>query len=115
MSAARKMAPYARVVERQQRAGRKPNVYVFTDADGWQRAAARERSHGAGSAMVLPRGADPATFAWPALHSVLVDCTDLDGQTAQRLLAALVRDGTRLVALCDSKQADRNHCVRSAP
>ena len=114
MSAARKMAPYARVVERQQRAGRQPNVYIFTDADAWQRAADRERSHGIGTALVLPRGADPATFAWPALHSVLVDCTDLDGQTAQRLLAALVRDGTQLVALCDAKQADRNHCVRVA-
>ena len=75
-------APYAGVVARKLREGVRLNTYVFSGADAWRRAADRERSQGAGSAMVLPRGADPATFAWPALHSVLVDCTDLDGQTA---------------------------------
>ena len=115
MSGARKMAPYARVVERQQRAGRQPNVYVFSGADAWQRAADRERALGIGTALVLPRGADPASFAWPALPSVLVDASDLDGATLQRLVASLIRAGIQLVAICDSKRADRNHCVRSAP
>ena len=108
-------APYAGVVARKLREGVRLNTYVFSGADAWRRAAARERSHGAGSAMVLPIGSDPAAFRWPALPSVLIDASDIDGHTAQRLLAALVRDGARLVALCDSKQADRNHCVRVAP
>ena len=108
-----KRAPYAAIVERKLHAGVRLNTYLFSGPDAWRRAADRERSHGAGSAMVLPRGADPATFAWPALPSVLVDASDLDGATLQRLVASLIRAGTRLVAICDAKQADRNVCVRA--
>ena len=49
--------------------------------------------------MVLPDGADPVDFRWPALDALVVDGRALSRPDAIRFGAVLVSDGCRYVAL----------------
>ena len=110
---ARRLPPYGCTVARQLRAGRRANVFLFTGPDAWRRAEDRERALGEGAALVLPQDADPAGFRWPAVPALVVEITGMEGDRAQRLVAALIRDGVRMAALCDAQQAARSGIVRT--
>ena len=115
MSAARRLPPYGATVERQLRAGRHNNLYLFTGPDAWRRAEDRERACGDGTAMVLPLDADPAAFRWPAIPALVVEITGMEGGRVKRLVAALIRDGVCMAALCDARQVERHSIVRATP
>ena len=112
---ARRLPPYGVTVQRQLRAGRRANIYLFTGTAAWRRASDRERACGDGTAMVLPLDADPAGFRWPAVPALVVEITGMEGDRVKRLVAALIRDGVRMAALCDARQVERHSIVRAAP
>lgn len=89
--------PYAAEVEAELRAGRYPNVYIMAGPQAWTRAQERRRIQGNATALVLPEGADPAAYRWPALDAVLVDAIGMDHRAMLAVAQALVRDGTRFV------------------
>jgi hypothetical protein len=79
--------------------GRVPNVYIFAGRDAWQRAERRRIAFGPGTALVAPRGEDPAGFIWPVLDSCFIYARDIPRGDAVRLAAAIVGAGTRFAAL----------------
>jgi len=54
------LAPFGKDVAKEISAGKNPNVFLFADPDGWSAARNRIKHCGRGTAMVLPKGADPA-------------------------------------------------------
>ena len=78
-------APYSRSILEAQRAGRHPNVYCFAGSDAWNQAEHRRRTHGEGTALVLPPGEDPEAFRWPALDALVLVPGDCDGDSVRRL------------------------------
>ncbi len=91
----RKLPPFGREVAEVIAAGRIPNCFVYAGPNAWARAKRRREQLGAGSAMVLPPGADPAEFRWPRLSGgVVVDARDLEYAAAVALARALASAGT---------------------
>lgn len=96
---ARHRPPYGREVEAKLESGAQPNVYLFVGTEGWAQASRRREVRGAGTALVLPYGADPMTLMWPQLDSIFVDARTLQRQDAVSLGAALIANGIRYAAM----------------
>lgn len=92
-----RLAPYARHVLEQQRAGRTPNVYLFAGSDAWNQAEYRRRTHGDGSVLVLPPGEHPDRFRWPRLEALVALPGDCPGHRFRALIRALLVAGCRCV------------------
>lgn len=92
-----KLAPFSKAILEQQRAGRTPNVYLFAGSDAWNQAEYRRRTHGDGSALVLPPGERPEAFRWPALDALVLVPGDEAGDIIRALIVRLLAAGTRCV------------------
>ena len=92
-----RLAPYARAVIDLQRAGRHPNVYLFAGRDCWNMAEHRRRTHGDGTALVLPPGERPDSFRWPRLDALVLVPGDEAGDIIRALIVRLLASGTRCV------------------
>ena len=102
-------APYARQVIKRQRAGIEPNVYCFAGSDAWNQAENRRRTHGDGSAIVLPLGDDPESFRWPTLDAICLIPGDCDGDRFRRLVLAMLTAGCRCIVEIRSGKAPCCH------
>jgi hypothetical protein len=91
-------APFSRLILEAQRAGRHPNVYLFAGSDAWDRAQWRHRTHGEGTALVLPPDREPEALIWPCLDSLVIVPGDCDGERFRRLVVALLKAGCRCIA-----------------
>lgn len=96
-SVSRRLAPYARHIIADQRACRHPNVYCFAGSDAWNQAEYRRRTHGDGSALVLPTGDDPESYRWPALDALVLVPGDAEGDTVRRLVVTMLAAGCRCI------------------
>lgn len=110
-------APYARAILERMRAGKHPNVYAFAGSDGWNLAEHRRRTHGEGTALVLPPGDDPEQFRWPALDALVAIPGDCSGDRFRRLVVALLTAGCRCIIEIRPDQAPTAHYAdeRDAP
>ena len=110
---ATRAAPYSRAILEAQRAGRHPSVYLFAGSDCWNLAEHRRRTHGEGSALVLPPGEDPEAFRWPALDALVLVPGDCDGDTVRRLVVALLIARCRCIVEARPDQAPACHYARA--
>jgi len=100
LSSSRKRPPFGVEVERALMEGRQPNVFCFADADAWERAGRRRESYGPGSALVVPKNADPAALRWPAgLDACCAVACTLSRADAVRLALSMVSGGVRCVVI----------------
>jgi hypothetical protein len=87
-----------------------PRLRPFPGARSWDRSnpwvflgtlSNRERIQSRKGALVAPLDADPMSFAWPAegLEIFLIGDPKKAAET-ERVAAALLRDGAKLVAYC---------------
>lgn len=93
-----RLAPFARLILKAQRAGRHPNVYLFAGSDAWGRAQRRHRIHGEATALVLPPDCEPEALIWPRLDALTILPGDCDGERFRRLVVALLKAGCRCIA-----------------
>ena len=88
-------APYAREARAELEAGRHPAVHIFAGPDAWHRAEHRRRTHGLGTALVLPPSAIPESFTWPCVEPERIIITGLPAMhrvsLEMRLRAACTR------------------------
>ena len=73
----RRPAPYSQEVRGALEAGRHPAVVIFAGRDAWHRAEHRRRTHGPGTALVLPPSELPEVFRWPRIEPETVVITGL--------------------------------------
>ena len=108
-----KAAPFSAEIAEKIRATGAADVRLFAGdpAHRWPRALARRALVGAGTATLLPQGADPGALRWPACP-IVADITRLAGDQVRALAEALVRDGCELAFLTD---LERGHTLRIVP
>ena len=92
-----RLAPFGRQVIAHQRAGIEPNVFIYAGSNCWNLGKQRCRSHGEGTALVLPPDDDPETYRWPALDALCAIPGDCDGDRFRRLVLVLLATGCRCV------------------
>jgi len=110
---ARRLAPYARHVIQRQRAGVEPNVYLFAGSDCWNQAEHRRRTHGDGTALVLPPGEPPESYRWPSLDALCLIPGAAEGDLVRRLVICLLCAGCRCVVEIRPDQAPACHYARA--
>lgn len=91
-----KRPPYSREVETILQTGREPNVWLFAGPDAWDKAKECRRTHGRGSALLLPPGDDPAGYCWPPVDGLML-IADADGEITRELVRAVLAAGVRVV------------------
>ena len=87
---------YAAEVETIIRNGGQPDIKLFAGKDSLVKAKEYRRSQGFASTLMLPPGADPYAYKWPAADSVRLKAETDEAETLQ-LIRALLRDGVRVV------------------
>lgn len=100
--AGRRLPPFGREVAEALNRGERANVFLFAGQLNWQRAQRRRASHGLGSALVLPQGAQPWEFLWPRVKELTVSWPDVDPTVYRSkldLARAAIRDGVELLAI----------------
>lgn len=99
------LPPYAREVLELLAAGRPVNCFIYAGAHRWERAKNRRTFAGPGSAIVLPVGAEPASFTWPPITNPVVDGSELSDAERHAIGSALVEAGAFGVWLLDFNRA----------
>lgn len=99
-----KRAPFVAEIEAKLKATGTADIRLFAGvaAHRWSRALARRALVGAGTATLLPPGADPLSLRWPGCP-IVADVTSLPGHEIRALAEALVRDGCEFAFLTDLK------------